>query len=234
MFLARAASLRDRPNSLTASTVMPVRSSACTAYSVEAVVLERVVGVPGLGQVARGEVVGVDDDRGALGQVAEVGAQGRRVHRDQHVGGITGREDVVVGEVDLERRDAGQRALRGADLGREVGQRREVVAEDRGLLGEPVPGQLHAVARVASEPDDHAVEPLDLLGHLRALPSADSGVSAGVSRTFPVLGATPHDSPAPVVNRTDPTFSDRESAHQCRPADGARRHAYPTPMTWFT
>jgi hypothetical protein len=33
MFFARAASLRDRPNSLTASTVIPVRSSACTAYS---------------------------------------------------------------------------------------------------------------------------------------------------------------------------------------------------------
>ncbi len=33
MFLARAASLRDRPNSLTASTVMPVRSTGCTANS---------------------------------------------------------------------------------------------------------------------------------------------------------------------------------------------------------
>ena len=33
MFLARAASLRDRPNSLTASTVIPVRSTGCTAYS---------------------------------------------------------------------------------------------------------------------------------------------------------------------------------------------------------
>ena len=112
MFLARAASLRDRPNSLTASTVMPVRSSGVDGVLGEALVLERVVGVPGLGQVARGEVVGVDDDRGALGQVAEVGAQRGRVHRDQHVGGVARREDVVVGEVDLERRDAGQRALR--------------------------------------------------------------------------------------------------------------------------
>ncbi len=33
MFFARAASLRDSPNSLTASTVMPVRSTACTANS---------------------------------------------------------------------------------------------------------------------------------------------------------------------------------------------------------
>ena len=112
MFLARAASLRDRPNSLTASTVIPVRSTGCTAYSSRTAVLERVGGVAGLGQVARGEVVGVDDDRRALGQVAEVGAQRGRVHRDQHVGGVARGEDVVVGEVDLERRDAGQGALR--------------------------------------------------------------------------------------------------------------------------
>ena len=33
MFFAREASLRERPNSLTASTVIPVRSTGCTAYS---------------------------------------------------------------------------------------------------------------------------------------------------------------------------------------------------------
>ena len=33
MFFARAASLRERPNSLTASTVIPVRSTGWTAYS---------------------------------------------------------------------------------------------------------------------------------------------------------------------------------------------------------
>ena len=33
MFLARAASLRESPNSLTAATVMPVRSMGWTAYS---------------------------------------------------------------------------------------------------------------------------------------------------------------------------------------------------------
>ena len=112
MFLARAASLRDRPNSLTASTVIPVRSTGVHGVLVERVVLERVRGVAGLGEVAGGEVVGVDDDRRALGQVAEVGPERGRVHRDQHVGGVARGEDVVVGEVHLERRDAGQRALR--------------------------------------------------------------------------------------------------------------------------
>ena len=71
----------------------------------------------------------------------------------------------MVGEVDLERRDARQGALGCPDLGGEVGQGHQVVAEDRRLLGEPVTGQLHAVTGVAREPDDHPVELLDLLGH---------------------------------------------------------------------
>ena len=104
----------------------------------EGVVLQRVLGVAGLAQVAGGEVVGVDDDRGALVQVAEVGLERCRVHRDQHVGRVTGGQDVVVGEVDLERRHAREGALRGADLGGEVRQGDQVVAEDCRLLREPV------------------------------------------------------------------------------------------------
>ena len=41
MFFARAASLRESPNSLTAATVIPVRSTACTWYS------DRLPGSPG-------------------------------------------------------------------------------------------------------------------------------------------------------------------------------------------
>ena len=166
-----------------------------------AVVVERVGGVPRLGQVARGEVVGVDHDRGALGQVAEVGPQRGGVHRDEHVGGVAGREDVVVGEVDLERRHARQGALGRPDLRREVRQRGEVVAERRGLLGEPVAGQLHAVARVACEPDDHAVEALDLLGQLRAQPFVTGAphaefflVRSGARRNSPTIVRPAEDS----------------------------------------
>ena len=173
MFFARLASLRDSPNSLTASTVMSVSSIACRSYSESESFSSGLSAVAGLAQVAAGEVVGVDDDRRALLDVRQVGLEGGRVHRDQHVGGVPGREDVVVGEVHLEGRDTGQRALRGADLRGEVGQRRQVVAEGRGLLREAVTGELHAVTGVAGEPDDHAIELLDLFGHgLRRLPSA--------------------------------------------------------------
>jgi hypothetical protein len=80
-------------------------------------------------QVALGELVGVRDDRRSARQVADVRLERGRVHRDQHVGRVARCHHVVVGEVQLEARDAGQRALRGTDLGREVGQGGQVVAE---------------------------------------------------------------------------------------------------------
>ena len=119
------------------------------------------VGVADLGEVAGGELVGVDDDRRAAGDVGEVGLEGRGVHRDEHVGGVAGGEDVVVGEVQLEAGDAGEGALGGADLRGEVGQRRQVVAHRRGLAREPVARELHPVPRVTGETDHHAVERLD-------------------------------------------------------------------------
>ena len=71
----------------------------------------------------------------------------------------------MVGEVQLEAGDAGQRAGGRADLGREVGERREVVARQRRLGGEAAPRQLHPVARVPGEPDHDGVELLYRLGH---------------------------------------------------------------------
>ncbi len=132
---------------------------------VERAVLERAFGVAGLLEVALCEGVAVDDQRAALGQVAQVRLQRGRVHRDEHVRRIARSEDVVVGEMELEARDAGKRPGRRADLGREVGQRRKVVADERRLAREAPAGQLHPVAGVAGEPDRHLLELLDLLGH---------------------------------------------------------------------
>ena len=73
-------------------------------------------------------------------------------------------------------RHAGQRAGRRADLGREVGQRADVVAEDRGGPRELGAGQLHAVAGVAGEPDGDALE---------LLRSSDSGSGVVVVVTRP-------------------------------------------------
>src|SRR5690606_23088620 len=95
--------------------------------------------------------------------------------------------------VQLEGRDAGDGALGGADLGREVRQGRQVVAEDGRLLGEPVTGQLHPVAGVAGEPDDDAFDLLD-------------GLAGGDSHGAPWLGGaqgTCDTSPTLIMNPTE-------------------------------
>ncbi len=75
----------------------------------------------------------------------------------------------MVGEVELEARDARQRAGRRANLGREVRERREVVARQRRLGAEAPAGQLHPVAGVTREADHHRLQLLDRLGHYRPL-----------------------------------------------------------------
>ena len=132
------------------------------------VVLERAVGqrvavVAGLVQVGGRERVAVDDQRAARRQVADVRLERGRVHGHQHVGLVAGRVDLVAREADLEAADARQRAGRGADLGGEVGQRADVVAEDGRRAGELRAGELHAVAGVAGEADGHPLELLDVI-----------------------------------------------------------------------
>ena len=113
---------------------------------VERAVLERALRIAGLLEVPVGERVGVDDQRPALRQVGDVRLESGRVHRDEHIRSVARREDVVVGEVELEAGNAGQRAGRRPDLGGEVGQRRDVVAEERRLGRELRAGELHTVA----------------------------------------------------------------------------------------
>src|SRR5207302_1734871 len=72
------------------------------------------------------------------------------------------RVDVAAGEVDLVAGNAGERAGGSPDLGREVRQRADVVAEDRRRVGELSAGELHTVAGVTAEADGNVVNLLDL------------------------------------------------------------------------
>ncbi len=58
-----------------------------------------------------------------------------------------------------------QGPLRRADLGGEVGERPDVVAQQSTLGGEPVTGHLHTVAGVSGETDDDSVDLDAWLGH---------------------------------------------------------------------
>ena len=135
-----------------------VIGTLCTRYALSDAVFERIGFVAGLLEAFAFEGVAVDDQDAARAQVAEVRRQRRRVHRHQGVDRVAGRVDVVAGEMDLETADAGQRALRRANFGREVGERGDVVAHQGRRVGELRAGQLHAVARVAAEPNGGFVE----------------------------------------------------------------------------
>jgi hypothetical protein len=147
---------------------------------VQRAVLQRRGLVADLGHGALGELVRVDDDLAAARHVADVGLERRRVHRDQHVRRVAGREDVVVGEVQLEAGDTRERPGGGPDLRGEVRQRGEVVAERRRLRGEPVTRQLHAVTGITREADDHPVQSADFLVARGPALLADDGLMAAV------------------------------------------------------
>ena len=110
-------------------------------------------------------------------------------------------QDVARCEVDLERRDAGERAGGGADLRREVRQRRQIVAEHRGRVGEASPGKLHAVSRVTGEAHDDSLPLFYDFGHDYPDRCADA------TRTAIVRGATvgPAETLAPMATSESPT-----------------------------
>ena len=190
---------------------------------VEGAVVDRARRVADLGEVAAGELVGVDDDRGAAGDVAEVGLERRGVHRDEHVGGVAGGEHVVVGEVQLEAADAREGALGGADLGREVGQRRQVVAHRRGLAGEAVPGELHPVARVTGETDHHAVERVDgLAAHCSPWSVGERSMVCCACRCAAGRSVIHRTTPRPGVHWC-PRSARRFGSGECSPLPGRPR-----------
>ena len=88
MFFARSASLRDDVELRQRLHGDRGQRDRVHVPGLQRAVLERVRGVADLGEVALGELVGVDDDRRAAGQVAQVGLERGRVHRHEHVGRV--------------------------------------------------------------------------------------------------------------------------------------------------
>ena len=104
MFFERSASRFVTSTSLSASSVIEVSGDVVDVVVVERAVLERVRRVAGLVEVAVGERVGVDDQRPALRQVARFVFSAAGFIATSTFGRVARREDVVVGEVDLEAR----------------------------------------------------------------------------------------------------------------------------------
>ena len=121
----------------------------------EAAILDRADLVLGLFEVALGELTRISDDQPARLERADIGLERRRVHRHQHVRSIASRIDRGRSEVDLERRDAEQRALRRADFRWKVREGGKIIARQRAREGKLPARQLHAVARISRKADDY-------------------------------------------------------------------------------
>jgi len=119
--------------------------------------------VAGALQVLAVECVAVDDQHPAGSDVVDIGPQGGRVQRHQHVGEVGGGAHGAVGEVHLEAGYARQRPGRSANLRGEVGERGEVVPGYGGRVAEPAAGQLDSITGIPGESDRN---PPDLLGWL--------------------------------------------------------------------
>ena len=139
--------------------------------AVDRSVFERIGFVLRLLEVALVERILVDDQGAALLEPGEVCLEGGRVHGDQHIRFVTGCGDVVVGDVDLEARHTTDRALRRTDLGGEVGECGQVVAENCADRTEAVAGELHTVAGVTGESNHESVEDRRVVG--RAVMAVD-------------------------------------------------------------
>ncbi len=146
------------PESLTASFVSISIGPASTWNASRAAVFERVRRVSGLCEVAVLEGIRVDDEKAALDKVVEVGFERGGVHRNEAVGVVSGCEDVPICDMDLEGGDTVDGPRGCADLGREVGERGEVVAEERRARCELRADELHPVAGVTCEPDDDIID----------------------------------------------------------------------------
>ena len=121
--------------------------------AVEHAALARVGLIARFREAAGGEAVDIEDDQRAVGNQRQIDLERGRVERDEHVRRVAGRRDRPRPEVNLICRDAERRADRRADLRGEIGERREIVADERSRRDELGSHQLHAVAGVAGETD---------------------------------------------------------------------------------
>ncbi len=125
---------------------------------VQRVIFQRIGGHLRLAQVRFHKAVGIDDEDAVGLQVADIDLQRRGIHGNQHIDGIARGVHVARGKMQLVTAHARQSAGRGANLGGEVREGRDVVAVKRDRIGELASGNLHAVAGIPGEANDRLID----------------------------------------------------------------------------
>ena len=157
------------------------------AELVQRMVFERIGGEVRLAQVAFLEGVGVDDGDAVWLQVANVDFQGRRIHGDQDVDGVTRGMHFTRGKIQLIAADAGNCAGRSANLRGIVRESSDIVSIERDGIRKLAARDLHAIAGIAGETDHRLVNYLALRFPCRNIDER------GHRATYPRLPLTPLD-----------------------------------------
>src|SRR5262249_7964795 len=106
----------------------------------------------------------IDDEYAVCFEVRKIRFQRSRIHRNEDVHSVAGRENLIRREMELVTAYAGQGSGGGADFGREVRERGDVVAVKRHSVRERASRNLHTVARVSGEANYRAVNDFALGG----------------------------------------------------------------------
>ena len=117
-------------------------------------------GVQCLVQTCLGKGIDIDNRGTALAQELRVLLERGRIHGHQNIAFVTRRVHAM-SDVNLETRNATQRALRGPHLGGIVREGGDAVAESGAHIREDVASQLHAIAAVAREAHHDTLPELD-------------------------------------------------------------------------
>ena len=147
----RSASFSPRPKVLNRQAIDLGHFDGKEPVAFKAAIFQRIMRVARHLQILLIEGIVVDDQDAAFDQIGKIRDQCRGVHCHQGIDLVAGREDFLAGEMDLKPAHARLCAARGTNLGREIGKGRNVVADQGRGVGQLRAGQLHAVARVATE-----------------------------------------------------------------------------------
>ena len=108
------------------------------------------------------ERVGIDDDGSARLSVTILCLEGCSIHSYEHIALVARGIYLTSTDVYLETRHTSQRTLRGTDVGWVVGECGNAITHGSRYRREDISGELHAVAGVTREANNHLVELLNV------------------------------------------------------------------------
>ena len=124
---------------------------------IQAAIFQRVRSVFRLIQVTLGKLARVRNNQTTRLERRQVHLQCSRVHRHQYIWRVACGADLAAAEIDLERGNAEQRALRCANFRWKIREGRQIITCQRGGQRKLTTCQLHTIATIARKTNDYSI-----------------------------------------------------------------------------